>query len=81
MAGSVGRFSSLNPKFPYHLAMLRPDLLSRCLQVHIAGLGDYYIRSVTHLPDPCPLPGSLDPRGDPDLTRHRCRHYQEAQAR
>jgi len=27
-------------------------------KVHIPGLGDYYMRSVTHLPDPCPMPGS-----------------------
>jgi len=27
-------------------------------KIHVPGLGDYYMRSVTHIPDPCPVPGS-----------------------
>ena len=31
-------------------------------KVHIPGLGDFFMRKVDHLKDPCPLPGASDVR-------------------
>ena len=48
------------PRAPFSTTEADPEPASVVAagKIHVPGLGDYYMRSVTHIKDPCPIPGS-----------------------